>query len=634
MQTLRFVRVFLCVMNKKLLQILFFILALPLWTNAQQNLVRNPSFEEYFPCSNNAGDGYCYPSCSNRGLPSPGYYKNSNTKYWKSVSTNGVRYFTACNINDIIFTQFDMGWYKPRSGTSFIAISTYKSRQYATTRLSEPLEAGCKYEVSLYAKLITNIDSRHIVFSYECATIATDGLGIHLSKDSIYDLSFPSSGTFYHLTPQVENPAGSLLQDSVSYVKISGVFIANGDEEYLTIGNFRDDQHTLTFRPIGNVSNGGCGTYLIDDISVIKITPEIDLGNDITICRDSIINIDAPPIFDNYLWSTGETSSGIEATSSGEYWVKADYGCISSTDTINVSVRDPFPDLFQITADTFLCPDQIPYSIFASSGYDTYRWSTGGIYDSIVVSSKGKYSIEAKYACGIVKDTIDIDIYEPPASLIIPAKDTTICKGTSITLSTIPGFKHHLWSSGTNNSTITVDSAGRYLLAAYSPEGCPVEDSIKISIKDLPKLNIGNDTIICEGQSLGILATANGVDNFVWDDGSIEYERRFTKSGRYWAKAQNLCATVSDTIIIDFKDCTPFIPNLITPNNDNKNDGLKVVTSVHRDFKIELYNRWGQKIAETIGDEFKEPINNGIYYYCVHDPLLNKIYKGWIEVIQ
>lgn len=298
---MRFVRVFLCVMNKKLLQILFFILALPLWTNAQQNLVRNPSFEEYFPCSNNYGDDYCFPSCSNMSLPSPGYHKASNTKYWKSVSFNGGGYFTACNINNIILTQFDMGWYKPRTGTSFVTISTYKVKQYATTRLSEPLEAGCRYEVSFYAKLITNIDNHHLVFSYECGTIPTDGLGIHLSKDSLYDLSFPSSGTFYHLTPQVENPAGSLLQDSVRYVKISGVFIANGDEEYLTIGNFRDDQHTLTFRPIRNVSKGECGTYLIDDVSVIKIIPEIDLGNDITICKDSTINIDAPPGLDSYI---------------------------------------------------------------------------------------------------------------------------------------------------------------------------------------------------------------------------------------------------------------------------------------------------------------------------------------------
>lgn len=314
--------------------------------------------------------------------------------------------------------------------------------------------------------------------------------------------------------------------------------------------------------------------------------------------------------------------------------MKADYGCISRTDTIHVSVQDPFTDPFQITADTFLCPEQIPFSIFASSGYDTYRWSTGSIYDSIVVFAKGKYSVEDEYACGIVKDTIKINVYEPPTSLIIPAKDTTICKGTSITLSTIIGFKDHLWSTGNNNSTITVDSEERYLLTAYSPEGCPVEDSIKISLKELPKLNIGNDTIICEGLAIDLSVTVEGEDTFVWNDGSIEHDRILSESGRYWAKAQNHCASVSDTIVVDFIDCTPFIPNLITPNNDNRNDGFKIVTIVNREFKIELYNRWGQKVAETIGDELNAPIDNGIYYYCVHDPLLNKIYKGWIEVIQ
>jgi len=56
-------------------------------------------------------------------------------------------------------------------------------------------------------------------------------------------------------------------------VQISGTYIANGGEKYLTIGNFNDDINTL----VDSTSGTLMGAYLfIDDVSVVDCTVGIN----------------------------------------------------------------------------------------------------------------------------------------------------------------------------------------------------------------------------------------------------------------------------------------------------------------------------------------------------------------------
>ena len=75
------------------------------------------------------------------------------------------------------------------------------------------------------------------------------------------------------------------------------------------------------------------------------------------------------------------------------------------------------------------------------------------------------------------------------------------------------------------------------------------------------------------------------------------------------------------------------IPNIITPNNDNQND-VFVIPLSQRGGKLEIFNRWGNRIQEYASYQNTwagENQPDGVYYYYLTDPSGNKT-KGWVEV--
>ena len=78
------------------------------------------------------------------------------------------------------------------------------------------------------------------------------------------------------------------------------------------------------------------------------------------------------------------------------------------------------------------------------------------------------------------------------------------------------------------------------------------------------------------------------------------------------------------------------MPNIITPNDDGKNEYFEPVeeqniTSVH----LSVYNRWGVLVFEEKDNTFDwqaEGLQDGLYYYKMDHPELNNLIKGWVEV--
>jgi hypothetical protein len=78
--------------------------------------------------------------------------------------------------------------------------------------------------------------------------------------------------------------------------------------------------------------------------------PEVDLGEDQTICQGTSVVLDAGSGFTSYLWSTGATGASIEAGEYGEYWVEVtDANTCSNRDTVFLTI-DPWPVLTGINS--------------------------------------------------------------------------------------------------------------------------------------------------------------------------------------------------------------------------------------------------------------------------------------------
>lgn len=207
-----------------------------------QNLVPNPSFENYTTCPTSVAQ-------INLALP------------WVTPSSGSPDYFNSCATSTFCDVPSNFfGIQTPRTGNAYAQVVIYPSsislREYAQIKLLSPLIAGQTYNISFYTSLQEN--------SYR----ASNNIGIYISTPAP---SIAGSGPL-PVTPQINETA--VINDVINWTLISGTYTAIGGEEYITIGNFYDDVSTTTaINPSGTAMYATF--YLIEDVCV---TPQGGTG--------------------------------------------------------------------------------------------------------------------------------------------------------------------------------------------------------------------------------------------------------------------------------------------------------------------------------------------------------------------
>src|SRR6478672_6241576 len=196
---------------RNLALIAFFVLAQNM---VSQNLVNNPSFENYSSCP--TGDSQLnalnWQVTANSGNSTPDYYNVCNS------GTQGV-------------PNNDAGNQNAYNGNAYIGIFCFYAnvplREYIQSQLSAPLVGGQTYYVSFRVSLADEYGT------------AIGSLGAYISNNPLV-----GNGTFGPIvvTPQIIS--SSIISNTSSWTQITGSFVANGGERYITIGNFSTDAAT------------------------------------------------------------------------------------------------------------------------------------------------------------------------------------------------------------------------------------------------------------------------------------------------------------------------------------------------------------------------------------------------------
>jgi len=231
---------------------IFIVIFLYLVSNANaQNLVLNPSFEDTIACP------------TTTAIP-------MQCKYWYTANIGSPDYFSEqpdifCGTSPVPLSN--VGYQYARTGIAYVGLVTLMQplnpnylnrREYIGGELSDTLKQGHEYCVSFYISVAEELK------------YVTDGIGLYLSIDSAVDYTINTNLPF---VPQISNPSGNIIYDTLNWVQISGTYIANGGEKYLTIGNFKDNANTLIDSINNNVPQSRYESYLfIDDVSVIDCT--------------------------------------------------------------------------------------------------------------------------------------------------------------------------------------------------------------------------------------------------------------------------------------------------------------------------------------------------------------------------
>lgn len=136
------------------------------------------------------------------------------------------------------------------------------------------------------------------------------------------------------------------------------------------------------------------------------------------------------------------------------------------------------------------------------------------------------------------------------------------------------------------------------------------------------KVDLGNDTSICIGETLLLDAESSG-NTYLWQDGSTISSYIVNQQGTYSVEVNLNECVISDTIQIteDICSSTLEIPNVFTPDNDGVNDYfIPISTGEVSSMKTVIYNRWGRKVFETDNPMIEwsgESSSSGTYFWVI-----------------
>jgi gliding motility-associated-like protein len=492
-----------------------------------QNLVPNPGFEDYTSCPT-------------------GMEQIAKAFPWKNL-TLSTDYFNACNTaNTFASVPYNIGGYQyPRNGDGYGAFNVfvldglpdYDQRDYMVTPLVTPLEKDSFYIIEFFI----NRSNNNIA--------ACDCLDVWLLDST--DLVLPDPlfiNSFIEGAPQLHSPKGYYLQDTLNWMRLSWTYQAKGEENLIIIGNFNTDDETdhILYSGVAGLET----FYNIDDVTVKKIPEyyaQINIGNDTIICDSSLtLTLTAQPIYDSYLWNTGDTTQSITITTAGTYWVDVGFGDCIITDTIYIESRAT--ETFNFLDYWEVCPDELPLLLTALDSMDTYLWSNGSDSAQIAITESGTYWIEATYTCGVWRDTFELVVLFP--DLIDLGEDTILCNQPvfSEVLEAPSSYESYIWNTGDTTSSITVTSPGTYWVTGEYTCG-QLTDTIQIINQPLLELDLGNDTTFCLGESIWLEGNA-GFTTYEWNTGDMENSLEITDYGTYTLEANYPCGIEKDTIEI------------------------------------------------------------------------------------
>ncbi|MBE0641971.1 MAG: hypothetical protein IH599_08045, partial [Bacteroidales bacterium] len=145
-------------------------------------------------------------------------------------------------------------------------------------------------------------------------------------------------------------------------------------------------------------------------------------------------------------------------------------------------------------------------------------------------------------------DTVNVEVLNYPVIDLGP--DQTICRGDSVVLdATADPTSSYLWYNGSTAPSITADSTA-FIWVEVANGNCSTVDSMFLEVIEYPVVDLGIDTVICDGSSLWLNAQ-NDSSTYLWSNGSSSAGILAGVTGTYWVGVSRGNCQVSDTINVN-----------------------------------------------------------------------------------
>ncbi|MBL7918038.1 MAG: gliding motility-associated C-terminal domain-containing protein [Bacteroidia bacterium] len=363
--------------------------------------------------------------------------------------------------------------------------------------------------------------------------------------------------------------------------------------------------------------------------------------------------------------------------------------CASSQDQIRIDFRDKPTANFSSNTVCLNQPTQYTDLSVNTSGLgslNSWNWNFGNGNNSSNTNPAVTYTAPGTFTTTLIVgntfncfDTISRPVtvfplpnvkFEFSRSCVGSAQN--ICfvdSSTVIAPSTIPNTGYY-WDFGGVGFSITKDTCygfpteGLYTIThqVTTIHGCTSSLTKTLNITPRPKarfIKIQSNGVGLETIVQFVDSSANAVA-WYWDFGNGATSNNqnpstiYTSNGTYTVTQtvydQFGCSSTYSLIVLVLnvvEDVTELIPNIITPNNDGKNDlwRLDFIDRFYPNAQIEIFNRWGESIFKSTGysnawdgtyRQKEKELPVGVYFYTINlnDPNKPDIIKGTITLIR
>lgn len=432
-----------------------------------------------------------------------------------------------------------------------------------------------------------------------------------------------------------------------------------------------------------------------DPVTINSITvgdAQVPSGNTV-VCEASEVVFDIPNVSnaDYYSWNLPDDAVivGSESDTSITVLFGKNPGYVKVT-PVNIACGDGGADSLQVAVN--LLPDSakglnglalgckgdtLSYSLPPVAEADSYVWSIPGDAGIIVDngttidvkagSTEGFVIVTPVNSCGEgASDSLMITFSEKPVSSGVFYGETVTCAWAEASFS-IDSIDHafgYQWEIIGQDAEIlgTSDSIGLDIKVGADPVmvivtplnnvcGNGEPDTLHINasgpynpqvnaIPDVTSINLGDYAM------LNADVEGDGPFQYVWYDENDEavgvdqnlYVSPLLVDGgsvKYFIQVKDVHGCLADdSAQVNVVRVPLYIPNLITPNKDNRNDAF-AIRGITPGTKVEIHNRWGEMIYKS--DNYKNDwdaknVSDGVYFVMVELGITNEVYKGWLEV--
>lgn len=304
----------------------------------------------------------------------------------------------------------------------------------------------------------------------------------------------------------------------------------------------------------------------------------------------------------SYNWTGGSTNSTatVSPTSTTTYTVLVtdSVGCTGTSSVVVEVTNYPVVDLGN---DTILCLTN-SFPLDAGNTGFSYQWQDNSNTQTITANSSGYYWVDVTNNNCTTRDSIFLTF--DSLQVVDLGPDLWICSGENVILDVTNSNATYQWSTGASTSQVTINSEGTYWVGVTK---CytTVYDSILLQLDTFHIVTTVVDTPYC-GYNDGAVTVAPvggfAAYTYSWTGAASNTDNISSVSqGTYTVQVTDSEGCTA-SLVIDLGCIVPdiVIPQLLSPNNDGKND-LWVIQNLfnYPNNTVVIMNRWGNEVYRS-----------------------------------